>query len=128
VSLMTKRGRFLVLYCVLAAILQAESPLGSFLGTVRSSSGAPVSMCMIAITNVETGVMRSLLTDANGKYVARNLQPGNYEILMEAPGFGQSRFANVELEAGHSVRIDGKLSLALQARTVAAAVRTESKQ
>jgi hypothetical protein len=123
-----KCSRFLVLYCVLAAILEAQSTPGSFVGTVRSPSGGPVSMCMIMITNVGTGVIRSLLTDANGKYVARNLQPGKYEILMEAPGFGQSRFANVELPAHQSVRIDARLSLALEARVVAAAVPPGSKQ
>jgi hypothetical protein len=123
-----KCSRFLVVWCVLAAILEAQSTPGSFVGTVHSPFGGPVSMCMITISNVETGVVRFLLTDAYGKYVARNLPPGKYEILMEAPGFGQSRFANLELQAHQSVRIDARLLLALQARTVAAAVRPGSKQ
>jgi hypothetical protein len=119
----TKRGGLLVLYCALAANLEAQSALGSFEGTVRGPSGSPVSLCVITITSVATGATRSFLTDAGGNYKAHNLQPGKYEILMEAPGFGQSRLANVELQARQTVRIDGKLFLARQAQTVASVIQ-----
>jgi hypothetical protein len=123
----TKRGLLLVVYCLLATVLEAQSTLGSFVGTVRGPFGSPVSMCVITITSAATGAIRSFLTDANGKYVARNLQAGKYEILMEAPGFGQSRVVNVELQARQTVRIDGKLSVVRRAQTEASAVRPERK-
>ncbi len=124
--IMRKRGLSLVVYCVLAAIPETQATSGSFVGTVRDPSGHPVPMCVITITSVATGAIQSFRTNARRNYVARNLQPRRYAILMEAPGFGQSRLANMQSQTRQTVRIDGKLSFARQVQTVASAMQPGS--
>jgi len=49
-------------------------------GTVKDASGAFIPNPQLAITNVATGVARTISADAAGLYAAPNLLPGTYEI------------------------------------------------
>ncbi|HLI83981.1 MAG TPA: carboxypeptidase-like regulatory domain-containing protein [Bryobacteraceae bacterium] len=111
--------RLLGLLGAISLGLHAQSTFGSFIGSVRDPSGAAVPMCTVTIANVGTAAKRSLITDSSGEYVAPNLEPGKYEILMEAPGFERARFTNLDLQARQTIRVDGNLALASQAQTVA---------
>ncbi len=94
-----------------------QSTFGSILGTVQDPSGAAVTLCKVTIHNKGTSTQRAALTDPTGNYVVTNLDPGNYEVTFEAPGF-QRTVAEVELLARQTARIDGHLPLASQAETV----------
>ncbi len=114
-------GKFILL-CALAACMScaawAQSTFGSFTGTVKDPSGALVAQCKITITNTGTGAQRSLLTDSSGSYIAVNMEPSHYEIVMEAPGFEKRTVTNVELNSRQEIRIDGALSLSSQSQAV----------
>lgn len=89
----------------------AQSTFGSFTGTVKDPSGALVAQCKVTITNTDTGATRSVITDAQGTYIAVNMEPSHYEIAMEAPGFEKRTVTNIQLTARQEIRIDGALSL-----------------
>jgi len=120
--------------CALAllapGVAWAQSTFGSFIGNVKDPSGAAVAQCIVTIKNTATGAERSVLTDAQGAYMAVNMEPSKYEISMAAPGFEKKTFAGVELTARQEIRIDGALSVAAQTQTVfvegaAAPINTE---
>src|SRR3979490_3030875 len=56
-------------------------------GTVKDSSGAFIPNAQVIITDVATGVTRSVSPGSSGLYMAPNLLPGTYEIRVTATGF-----------------------------------------
>lgn len=116
---MWRRG-VLFFCCALiwAAVAEGQSTFGSFTGTVKDPSGSVVASVKVTATNVGTGAMRSVVTDATGSYVIVNLEPAQYAITMEAPGFEVSRYPDIVLETRQTLRIDGSLAVANQTQTV----------
>ncbi len=92
-----------VLTFSIAALAQYE---GRFLGTVTDKSGGAIKDAKVVITNVETGVPRTLYTNETGDYTAANIPPGVYKFTIEATGFKKIERTGVRLEVGKDVRID----------------------
>jgi len=96
----------------------AQSTFGTIVGTVHDPSGSVVAECVVTLTNTGTSAQRSTLTDKEGNYVLVNLEPGIYEISMQAVGFQPLTFRNLELLSRQTVRTDGALSVSGQAQEV----------
>ena len=121
ISLLTQ----LYLLSVLAGFVQlftviglAQSTFGQFVGTLRDPSGAVIPACVITVKNLGTSATRSTLADETGSYTLVNLEPGDYEITMEAIGFQTVTRKNLQLLARQTVRVDGVMPLSSQAQTV----------
>src|SRR5207244_4230778 len=70
---------------------------------------------------VETGVARTLVTDAAGKYRSLNLPPGLYTVTAELQGFAPAARENLTLEIGRDVAAD----LTMKVGTVSEQVTVE---
>jgi Carboxypeptidase regulatory-like domain/TonB dependent receptor-like, beta-barrel len=103
---------------VCAGLVPGQSTFGSFVGTVHDPSGGVVTDCLITLTNTGTSARRSAATDKEGNYVLVNIEPGKYQILMQASGFQPLTLTNLEITARQTLRADGSLALAGQAQTV----------
>src|SRR5262249_19298850 len=109
------RSRF---SCALAVILLLSSTVsvfsqtyqGRILGTVTDVNGAAVRAAKIVITNVETGVQRTVESNDLGDYTAPNLAPGLYQMVVEASGFKKYERRDVRVEVAKDVRLDITLS------------------
>ena len=66
---------FVVLFCTSFGMAQLDT--GTISGTVTDQSGGAIPGAAITIRNVETGVARSLTTNAVGRYEAAALPVGN---------------------------------------------------
>src|SRR5580658_3177082 len=126
-------GRSAAAFALAAVLFQlptvrswAQSTFGEFLGTVKDPSGAVVANCMVTVRNVDTSTTRKVITDTNGSYTVVNLEPGTYEITMEAPGLQKVTNPNLPLLARQTVRVDGTLGLATQTQTVEVNVQAEA--
>jgi hypothetical protein len=108
------------------AISPAQSTFGEFLGTVKDPSGAVVSGCAVTVKNLGTSTTRTATTDSSGSYTVVNLEPGNYEVVMEMQGFQKATHTNVQLLSRQTVRVDGAMALASQAQTVEVNVQAEA--
>src|SRR5262245_20027730 len=64
-----------------------DTTTGAFQGTVTNSQGDPIEGALAEITNVETGITISRLTDARGRFFQGSLRPGIYRIKMSAQRF-----------------------------------------
>jgi hypothetical protein len=104
----------------------AQSTFGEFVGTVKDPSGAAISGCTVTVKNLGTSATRTATTDSTGSYTVVNLEPGNYEITMEASGFQKLTRQNLQLLSRETVRIDGAMGLATQAQAVEVAVQAEA--
>ena len=68
-------------------VVHGQSQEGRILGTVTDQSGGLVKGARVTITNVDTGVARTLETNDAGDFVAPSLPPGPYKLVVEATGF-----------------------------------------
>jgi hypothetical protein len=58
-----------------------------FQGAVVDRSGGVIPAVAIRVTNIDTGVTREVLTNANGAFVVPSLSPGNYKVQALKEGF-----------------------------------------
>ena len=106
------------LFLALSASGLAQTTFGSFVGTVHDPSGGIVTECVVTLTNMGTSARRSVVTDKDGNYVLVNLEPGTYQIVIQAPGFQPSTFKDLQLLSRQTVRIDANVTLATQVESV----------
>ncbi len=96
----------LLFVCVFSFAVVAQTPEGRILGTVTDKSGGAVKDAKVTISNADTGVSRTLQTNDAGDYVAPNLPPGVYNVVIESPGFKRIESFGIRLEVAKDVRID----------------------
>src|SRR6266481_9684435 len=83
--------------------VQAQVAGGTITGTVVDSSGRLISNASVSITNVATGINRTVTTNEDGLYIAPNLLPASYELTFTAPGFKTDVRTGIELTVGATV-------------------------
>ena len=77
----------LTLVLLLATASSYAQFTGGVQGTVQDQKGAIVPQAKIALTNVETGVTESALSNSTGVYRFVSLAPGNYTVSTTVQGF-----------------------------------------
>jgi hypothetical protein len=65
----------------------AQSPTGTILGVVKDTSGASVPNAAVTVTNVETGLARTLMAGDDGAYRFPALLVGHYIVKAQQTGF-----------------------------------------
>src|SRR5712664_313588 len=87
-------------------------------GTVKDSSGAVIPNAQVAITDVATGVTRTVSPGSSGLYTAPNLLPGTYEIHVTAPGFSTQVQKGITLTVGAQQVLDFTMQVGQVSQTV----------
>ena len=100
------------------ATLQAQVVTGAITGRVTDSTGAVVPETVVQIENVDTGFSRSLQTDSEGRYVARNLPLGSYTVTVQHTGFQTEVRRDIVLSVASEVVSDFELGVSAVERTV----------
>lgn len=112
----------LVSLCLLAlaavAAAQTQITTGVVQGTVVDSSGAVLPGVSAEVRNADTGLLRTLVTDARGRYVFLQLPPGPYTVTFSLPGFATLVRENVAVTVGQAVRLDVTMRVSGVAETV----------
>jgi hypothetical protein len=79
---------------------------------VVDPQGAVVPGAKVTATNQATGTGRSVTTTSTGNYVIPNLQPGTYNVAVEAKGFAPGTTKDVVLNLGDQRDLGFKLGVA----------------
>src|SRR5229473_3697926 len=97
-------GTALVLLLVLLAALpgyaQVDYATATLKGTVLDPQGAAVAGATVTVTNLNTGISRTVKTGAEGTFQFSALHPGTYKVQAEAPGFEKTIASNLQLSVG----------------------------
>ena len=104
-----------LLFCLPFVALAQEA---SIVGTTIDPSGSVVTSVKITITNLETGLTRTIATNEAGQYVVPDLHVGHYTVRAEAAGFKIAERVNVVLNVGDRIRLDFQLQLGVKTETV----------
>ena len=113
-----------MLVIALLAVPAAVFPqtVGAYLqGTITDPSGAGIPNAAVEIRNVETGVAHSLTTDPGGRWHEPVLQPGEYEIHVQALGFQGFLRKGIHLAVGQEVVADIQLEISQAATEISVA-------
>lgn len=74
--------------CLLPAIAAAQTVTGTLQGTVVDTSDAVLPGVTITITHVETGAVRTIVTNDSGFFSAPYMPIGSYKLVAVLTGFG----------------------------------------
>jgi hypothetical protein len=99
----------LVLLALSANVL-AQLETGQITGRVTDPNTAVVSGAAVAIKSVETGAERTATTDSEGAYTVTNLQPGLYDVTVQAPNFATVT-QRVQVTVGAKASLETELSV-----------------
>jgi hypothetical protein len=90
----------------LAVADHAQTFRGTILGTVTDSSGLAVAVATITVKNIETGLVRTSQTTADGSYTVTELPIGTYTVTITQSGFQTSVTSDVAVNVAGERRVD----------------------
>jgi hypothetical protein len=93
-------------------VVAQTSGNGNINGTVTDSTDATVANISVIVLNTDTGVTRTITTNADGSYNASFLLPGHYELTIGGGGFGKVDRKNLVLTVGQILTVDVTLPAA----------------
>ncbi len=91
--------------------LSAQTSRATLSGTVQDPTGAKLPNAQVVITNVDTGIARTLVTNESGIYNAPSMVPGKYTVKVSAKGFSGEMRRGVVLTVGEAAQINFSLKL-----------------
>ena len=83
----------------------------SITGVITDTSGARVPAAAVTVKNVETGSLRSTVSDDAGRYQVLALPVGEYEIRVSKAGFREQIRSGIHLAVGQEAGVDLTLQL-----------------
>jgi hypothetical protein len=81
-------------------------------GAITDAQGGVLPGVTVTLRNVESGIVRAAVTEADGQFRIAGLQPGRYSLRGELAGFAPAEVTNLTLTIGLSVQQN--LTMALQ--------------
>ncbi len=98
------------LLCILISSLAWGQATARIHGVVQDQSSAVVPNATVKVTQTETGISRSTVTDTDGEYVFANLPLGPYRLDIQKEGFANA------VQTGIILQVDSDPSLPMTLR------------
>ncbi len=103
-----------MIFSVSAIFAQAQVSTADLNGTVVDPNGAVVAGATVTARSTSTGITRTVTANDSGEYSLIGLQPGDYEVTVEAATFKKTVISPVKLTVGQSASLEVKLELGTQ--------------
>jgi len=100
---------------VLALVALTPSPAsaqfdrGQIAGVIKDQTGGVIPGATVTVTNAQTRLARTVVTDGTGYYILTALAPGAYDVDVELPGFKKWSQSGVRLDAAAKLTLDATL-------------------
>src|SRR5262245_23761240 len=115
-----RRLGFLFSFAILlSAPILAQVSTGSIAGTVLDQQSGVLAQASVTVTNKATGAVRTVRTGGDGTFLVPALPAGEYDVLIEAPGF-QPTVSPATVATGSTTTV--RLTLEVSSRTEAVTV------
>ncbi len=97
----------------------AQSGTSSALaGSVLDPSGAVISNAQVKATDVNTGSVREVQTNLEGRFLLSQINPGTYQVEVHAQGFGLGRSQPTIVPVGQTAQVNFSLVPAATSQSV----------
>jgi hypothetical protein len=110
--------KVLGVFLVFSSAVFAQGSTGSISGVIQDQSGAVLPGARVTITDVDTGISRSAVSDAGGRYRVPSLIPDHYEVQAEMMGFASEIRKGIQLTVGGELEINMALKVGQAAEKV----------
>jgi hypothetical protein len=122
-----RRVSLTVLICLVSVCsVFGQSFNGSISGVVRDPSQALIPGVTITVTNTQTGVVATRISNESGAYNVPSLIPGVYKVTADLPGFTQAVYNEVQLGTSAQIRLDFTLQVGGVTQSVEVSVASDS--
>ena len=126
-----KRLFLLILGFCLAPVFPVRAQDSTIQGLVVDETKAVMPAVQIVITNVATGVMKTVKTNEEGLYAALLSAPAIYNIEASVAGFSAVKHERLKLDVGQTARVDftmkvGSFSEVLEVSAAASRIDAET--
>jgi hypothetical protein len=111
---------------LVASLAHGQAVGGTFLGRIRDASGGALPFASVSISNVATGVVTDVVTNADGFYSVPNLLPGRYEVKASFDGFNSQTKSGITLTVGAEFPVDFTMSVGTVSENVDVSVAAAS--
>src|SRR5579863_10136199 len=113
----------LILLSVLTAINSVRSAgqsgtSSALAGSIIDATGAVVANATVKATEVSTGATRNARSNAEGRFLFAQVNPGTYRITVEAEGFGPAQSQPSAVAVGQTIAVNFTLKPAATSQTV----------
>jgi hypothetical protein len=106
---------FLLLVCISSPLLAQSANIS---GQVVDPQGAAVKASAITLSNTDTHVKLTTVSDSNGAFILPPVAPGNYQVTVKAPGFATWSDSTVKVEVGEQKQLKVVLAVGSANETV----------
>ncbi len=107
-----------LLTCFVLLAVAQQAATATLSGRITDANGAVIAGAKVRINQKDTGIQREIVTNDEGFYVFSNLQPGRYEVKIQATNFAQSLTRLIELNVGQQAVLDGRLQASGPTETI----------
>ena len=87
----------------------AQTLYGSIIGDVKDATGAVIPGADVQAINQNTNMSQSTITNDTGRYILRNLVPGQYTLIVQMPGFREYRETDLPVTVNNAPRANAAL-------------------
>src|SRR5258705_4829916 len=101
-----------------ASLAVAQITSATLSGTIKDETGGVLPGVDVVIRNLDTGLTRSAVTDANGYFTVPGLAPGKYETRATLQGFRTGVQTGIALEVAEQAGLNLVLKLGTAAETI----------
>jgi hypothetical protein len=96
----------------------AQAVTGTLLGTVTDAEGLAIPGATVTITEINTNIRSTAITNENGNFVFPSLRNGTYRVEAELTGFRKAVHEAVDVQVNTTIRADLRLSLGAIEETI----------
>jgi hypothetical protein len=100
------------------AFAQSQATTGVIEGTVVDASGAVLPGATVTLTNTDTGAVRELVTDPDGRFRGLLLPLGAYKLTVSLTGFSTHQRDGLQVDVGQTANVRVTLQIATVAQEV----------
>jgi hypothetical protein len=100
------------------AFAQAQAANGAIEGTVTDTSGGVLPGVTVTVSNLDTGLERSMVTNEKGLYRALLLPLGNYRVVAELQGFKKYEQTGVKVSVGDVAVVNVAMAVGTVSETI----------
>jgi Carboxypeptidase regulatory-like domain len=118
VNLSAVLERFAVFIILTPCSAGAQVLYGSIVGQISDTSGAAVSGAAVTITNRDTGLTRTAVSNETGAYSFTNPLAGRYDVKITLQGFKEFVKTGVPVSVNEVSRVDAALDIGALSDTV----------
>src|SRR4029434_136247 len=103
-----------------ASLAVAQITSATVSGTIKDETGGVLPGVDVVVSNLDTGLTRSVVNDSDGDFTVPGLAPGRYEARASLQGFRTGVQTGITLQVGQDAGLNFVLSVGATAESITA--------